>query len=480
VLLRHGITSVFNLRGFPEHLDWRARIAAGEIVAPWLYTSGEFVNEPRVTTPEQARAEVRAQAQAGYDMIKFREVVEHGVGVLTTHGVDRATFDAFHAARRELGIPALGHAPHGLGLEAVIENGHTLAHMGELVQLHFFPRQRPVMFWPYLGGLGVLAGLGVLGLAARPVWRTPATRYAPHFLLAAACGAAAFGLAITLIPGGQFYGEETLIGAMALLFVAMAAFGLWSAQGAWFARPAGVGGAMSRFAVLAGGGIALAMAISGLVSALPIASKGTAHEMQRVAARLAESDLHVGTTLVLYDEFIRLRRGEEPRIDAAQADYFLTDFRLRFHGARSYFGTMRWDWRSMPSVELVITRYHDFTRELTGHLHAAGVPLLAGTDAFGVPIVPPGQSMHAELDILVEAGLSPYEALRTATMEPARFLGREGQFGVIAPGARADMVLVAANPLYDLVTLREPQAVVLAGRWLPRGVLDEKLSALKE
>lgn len=95
---------------------------------------------------------------------------------------------------------------------------------------------------------------------------------------------------------------------------------------------------------------------------------------------------------------------------------------------------------------------------LVGELHRAGVPLLAGTDTFV-----PGASLHDELALLVRAGLSPLEALRTATSAPARFLGVADHFGAIAPGMAADLVLLAANPLDDIANTRTLHTVVLGG-----------------
>lgn len=107
-------------------------------------------------------------------------------------------------------------------------------------------------------------------------------------------------------------------------------------------------------------------------------------------------------------------------------------------------------------------------------LHDAGVPLLAGTDA-PMPNLWPGSSLHDELGLLVEAGLTPAEALRAATLAPARFLGAEGDIGTIAIGKRADLVLLEENPLADIAAMRRIRAVALRGRWLDRAALDALL-----
>ncbi|WP_116949717.1 amidohydrolase family protein [Jiangella endophytica] len=101
---------------------------------------------------------------------------------------------------------------------------------------------------------------------------------------------------------------------------------------------------------------------------------------------------------------------------------------------------------------------------LVGAMHAAGVPLLAGTD-YGTCGLFPGFSLHDELRLLVRAGLSTAAALRAATVEPARFLGnRRG--GRIAAGAPADLVVLAADPLADIANTQRIDGLVTRGRYL--------------
>jgi imidazolonepropionase-like amidohydrolase len=97
-------------------------------------------------------------------------------------------------------------------------------------------------------------------------------------------------------------------------------------------------------------------------------------------------------------------------------------------------------------------------------LRDAGVPLLAGTDA-GIDLVAPG-ALAGELELFVQAGLTPLDALRSATADAARFLGVDGELGTIAIGKRADLVLLGANPLDDVRALRGPVGVILRGRRL--------------
>jgi imidazolonepropionase-like amidohydrolase len=87
----------------------------------------------------------------------------------------------------------------------------------------------------------------------------------------------------------------------------------------------------------------------------------------------------------------------------------------------------------------------------------------------------PGISIHNELQILVESGLSPYEAIATGTVNAARVAERmvgDGNGGTVQVGQRADLILVAANPLEDVAVIREPLGVMAAGRWYSRAALS--------
>jgi len=104
-------------------------------------------------------------------------------------------------------------------------------------------------------------------------------------------------------------------------------------------------------------------------------------------------------------------------------------------------------------------------------LREAGAPVLIGTDTPN-PYVLYGFSIHEELGFFLEAGYTRSEALRIATLEAARFLDQSGEFGVIAEGARADLLLLDGDPEADFTTLRTPAGVMAAGRWYDRAALD--------
>jgi imidazolonepropionase-like amidohydrolase len=121
------------------------------------------------------------------------------------------------------------------------------------------------------------------------------------------------------------------------------------------------------------------------------------------------------------------------------------------------------DWRRLR-------REHDEERWLAGYLQRSGLALLAGSDA-GVPFAHPGSGLHEELAMLVDAGLTPMQALQAATRNAARALAADS-LGTLEVGKVADVVLLAANPLDDIRNTRRVVAVVIGGRVLDRAALD--------
>jgi imidazolonepropionase-like amidohydrolase len=112
-------------------------------------------------------------------------------------------------------------------------------------------------------------------------------------------------------------------------------------------------------------------------------------------------------------------------------------------------------------------------------LHRAGVPLLAGTQSSYDAVGAPGAILHDELALFVLAGLSPFEALKTATVNPARFMHRDKDLGTIEEGKLADFVLLDANPLADIANTRKINAVVVNGRFISREELNRMLSNIE-
>ena len=452
--LAHGVTTVFNLGGTAEHLEWRRRVMAGELLGPTIYTSPPFFNEPRVKSPDEVDHEISATVAAGYDLLKYREIVGPNPAP-TTVGLSQPAYERMNDAARRARLPLVGHAPVNLGLDVMLQaRQQSLAHVGELNRLYFNPVVR--YRWSLIAGGAGLAIVLTIALASAVMALTRRFRHLPRrtsaarqpSVILAVAGLVAAASYVCFSPGGPLFGSTVLriVFTAACLAIAASTIVL-----AW-----------RRSLVV----IPAAAVAYWAVVWMPIAWRSSLHGMEDVARRLKSAGTVVQSTLIVYDTFSAARR---PAIAADPAiDYLQPSTRNR--------------WRRLPQYVTgiqALNRYPEFTRELTAALHRAGVPLMAGTDALGAPLMTPGSSLHRELELLHEAGLTPYETLRAATVVPAAFLGKAEEFGTIGVGKRADLLLVTRNPLEDLGSLREPVGVMVRGRWLSRDRLQEMLSALR-
>ncbi len=124
-------------------------------------------------------------------------------------------------------------------------------------------------------------------------------------------------------------------------------------------------------------------------------------------------------------------------------------------------------------IRTLLARY----KKLVGDMHRSGVQFLAGTDANGWNPIYPGFGLHDELAQLVESGLTPMEALQSATRNPAMYLGRLDSMGTVEKGKFADLVLLDADPLTDIHNTQKIEAVVVRGRYYTRADLDKLLAS---
>lgn len=174
------------------------------------------------------------------------------------------------------------------------------------------------------------------------------------------------------------------------------------------------------------------------------------------------------------------------RLFEAHADdpRFLADPRLRY---------IAWPWRVVWHLDAkrmqrrlieadnpeLLRQFHRRALALTGEAHRSGVRILAGTDAPDAYAFP-GFGLHDELQALVQAGLSPADALRAATLAPAIYTGQEYRYGSIEAGKSADMVLLRADPLADIGNTRAIEEVIIGGRIHDRRDLDRMLSFVED
>jgi imidazolonepropionase-like amidohydrolase len=116
-----------------------------------------------------------------------------------------------------------------------------------------------------------------------------------------------------------------------------------------------------------------------------------------------------------------------------------------------------------PEMFTALRAKNELGKKLVADLSKAGAHLVLGTDT-GNPYVVPGFAVHDELALLVEAGLTPWQAMRMATVAPADLVDQAGKFGVIAPGSRADLIVVDRDPTKDIGALAKPSLVVVRGK----------------
>ena len=147
---------------------------------------------------------------------------------------------------------------------------------------------------------------------------------------------------------------------------------------------------------------------------------------------------------------------------------------------------MTYDWRveraAKATPEQIAARHKEYelSKQVIPMLAEAGIPILAGTDAgYLNSFNYPGEGIHEELDRYVEAGLTPQQALVSATITGPAFLGHSDRYGALAEGKAADILILNASPLRDIKATRSIRGVVLHGKWLDRAALDALLADAK-
>jgi len=194
-------------------------------------------------------------------------------------------------------------------------------------------------------------------------------------------------------------------------------------------------------------------------------------------------------TAALLEEFVHNQTWQVPTLITLRNVAFATPAQNFGNDARTQFvpRKMLAGWQGERAKELQ-TSPQDFALresvlqksfEIVGKMNAAGVHLLAGTDT-AAPFVFPGFSLHEELALLVQAGLTPLQALQSATRNPAEFLGKLEEQGTIEPGKFADLLLLDGNPLDDIRNTQKIRAVVVRGKLVDRAALDGMLGAVQK
>jgi dolichol kinase len=466
IYLAYGVTTVVNLSGSPTVLEWRKRVNAGTLLGPTIYTAGPFVNEPRVNTPDEVERDIVTQAQLGYDLIKFHELLG------TTTGLSLPAYRRMVETARRIGIPLVGHAPVNLGIDEMLRERQSIAHMGMVGNLYFLPFSSHTTILL----VTAVASLILICIALASVVAAIVPRSSKQVLrrqsavgtmrkltgIIALATAGAFICVFAYLPGGPLFNSVFLrlafTGLTGIVTAATLMAGFFAVRLLRDVSAPTLGKVQELLAVTS----AVALTVAMLGFWVPVSWRSSDGGIDRVAKRVHDAGIFVQSTLVVYDTFST--SGRTALIDDSVVRFLMPSIREA--------------WREEPKRGIPLNRLTGFNQKVAGALHRNGVPIMAGTDAMGLPLVAPGSSLHRELQLLSASGLSPYEVIRSATVVPATFLGKTKEFGTIAVGQRADLLLVAGNPLDNLEALKRPMGVMVRGRWLPRQRLDELLKSL--
>lgn len=415
LLLANGVTSARNFGGKPAYLDWRERISAGELDGPSLLTSG----------PLLAPASVLGELSAAVRPLIFL------AGAAFLYGLG---WVVLRSLRGREGRRQTGRRPLlALGFAAAAVSAYFT----------FF-----VFDFPDLAGPNV-----ALVDSVREAERSPAAQRQRGYDFTALTAELTPDLYRALLRGS----EPDLIrpaGEIPWLVGPQEALGTGDQD-------------LSRLDQL------LPLLQAGFDPSQPHGSYPLDSTAAAGAVRLvADASVTVCTALFLAEQVAvqaddpssPLQRPEAAYLPAAVLRSWEPDQNVYF---------ARFQGRGAE-----LSGYAAALRSLVPRLADAGVRLVAGSSA-GAPGVVWGFDIHTELETLVNAGLTPYQALVASTRAAAESLGQAGRWGVIAPGARADLLLLGSNPLHDITATRDIRGVMAAGRWYARSDLDRLLASVK-
>lgn len=193
---------------------------------------------------------------------------------------------------------------------------------------------------------------------------------------------------------------------------------------------------------------------------------------KEVIALLSKNDVWICPTFTVHKGFIR------------QYDYYYTDNRVDYMPDYAMNG-----WKWITASDSILSKdntrmlnidrtWYNSMLSLIKPLQTNGAKFLAGSD-YANPYTYPGFSLHEELEIFVnEAGLTTLEALQTATLNPAIYMKKENEFGVIETGKLASLVLLNKNPLEDINNTTTINAVILKGKYLKGQTLKDNIEEI--
>ena len=187
-------------------------------------------------------------------------------------------------------------------------------------------------------------------------------------------------------------------------------------------------------------------------------------KLTELAQATARAGVWTGPTLEIFN-----RAFGEPLTDAELTA--LPDWNMIPDAIRGPYMRSRRNYWAQPVMPDQRKRFAEIRNTLVKRIHDAGGKIIAGSDSPDL-LMSYGYAMHRELQALVKAGLTPYDALVAATRNPAEYLKAGNEFGTIQPGRRADLLLLSANPLADIANTQRIVSVFVGGRQFERADLD--------
>ncbi|MCY4029988.1 MAG: amidohydrolase family protein [Acidobacteria bacterium] len=185
-------------------------------------------------------------------------------------------------------------------------------------------------------------------------------------------------------------------------------------------------------------------------------------------------------TLALYETFLAPDRGEALKLERPEVRYLPPE-------TVEEWVTLKNEFLDNPTRNVMgfavtgpgVSRLLALRKEMVQALHDGGARLILGTDALQLFMVP-GFSVHREMVLLVESGLSPYQVLELGTRNVAEYLGQLSEVGTIAAGKRADLLLLEANPLEDIGNVLRRSGVMVRGNWVSEAEIQSHLERIAE
>lgn len=196
-------------------------------------------------------------------------------------------------------------------------------------------------------------------------------------------------------------------------------------------------------------------------------------KLKDIVAQLKKLEVPVTPTLTTFNHLTQLSKHKQVFIDSLDLDY-LNPF---YRDLLKKFSVNRWLAASENHADYNEKEF-TFLLDIVKELKFQNVAMLVGSDA-GTMFTLPGLSTHSELQLMSQAGLSEFELLQAATVNAAKALNVEKDFGSIEVGKVADLILVGNNPLENIGVLKNPESVVKHGQWLSKTSLAKLKASSK-